>query len=95
MDNLLQHFRSVGVHYLKKNDSVMMLEILEDRLDFTAEIDVLINELLDNLQSNGLEKVRFECPKVLLDSLNCTRTKMKIVDKRMATWSSIYQRTIM
>lgn len=82
MDNLLQHFRSVGVHYLK-SDSVMMLEILEDRLDFAAEIDVLINELLDNLQS-GLEKVRFECPKVLLDSLNCTRTKMEIVDKRIA-----------
>lgn len=53
MDNLLQHFRSVGVHYLK-SDSVMLLEILEDRLDFAAEIDVLINELLDNLQS-GLE----------------------------------------
>lgn len=89
MDKLLQHLQRVGVHYLK-SDSVIILEILENRLHLASEIDVLINELLDTLQSSGLKKVRFECTKILLDSLNCTRTKMEIIGERV-----VYNRSLM
>ncbi|WP_234007722.1 hypothetical protein [Lysinibacillus sp. FJAT-14745] len=82
MDKLLQHLQRVGVNYLK-SDSVIILEILENRLHLASEIDVLINELLDKLQSSKLKEVRFECPKILLDSLNCTRTKMEIIGERV------------
>ncbi|MCY9546890.1 hypothetical protein [Lysinibacillus xylanilyticus] len=43
MDKLLQHLQRVGVHYLK-SDSVIILEILENKLHLASEIDVLINE---------------------------------------------------
>ncbi|WP_397538909.1 GNAT family N-acetyltransferase [Rummeliibacillus pycnus] len=89
MEKLLQHLQRVGVHYLK-SDSVIILEILEDRLHLASEIDVLINELLNKLQSSRLKKIRFECPKSLLDSLNCTRTRMGIIGERV-----IYKRSLM
>ncbi|MGA3677301.1 N-acetyltransferase [Lysinibacillus agricola] len=88
MDKLLQHLQRVGVHYIK-SDRVIMLEILENKLHLASEIDVLINELLDKLQSSRLKKVRFECPKILLDSLNCTRTKMEVIGERV-----IYKRSL-
>lgn len=89
MDKLLQHLQKVGVNHLK-SDGAIILEILENRLDLASEIDVLINELLDKLPSSKQKEVRFECPKILLDSLNCTRTKMKIVGERV-----IYKRSLM
>ncbi|MGE7945612.1 hypothetical protein [Lysinibacillus sp. NPDC093688] len=89
MDQLLQHLQRVGVHNLK-SDSVIILEILENRLHLASEIDVLINELLDKLQSSSLKKVKLECPKILLDSLNCTRSKMEIVGERV-----VYKRSLM
>lgn len=82
MDKLLQHLQRVGVHYIK-SDSVIILEILENRHDQATEIDLLINELLTQLKSSKLKKVKFECPKIFLDSLNFTRTKMKIVGERV------------
>jgi len=82
VDKLLQHLQRIGVNYLK-SDSVIILEILENRLHLASEIDVLINELLDKLQSSKLKKVRFECPKTLLDSLNCTRNKMEIIGENL------------
>lgn len=82
MDQLLQHLQRVGVHNLK-SESEIMLEILEDKLHLAAEIDVLINELLDKLHSSSLKKVKLECPKILLDSLKCTRSKMEIVGERV------------
>jgi len=89
VDQLLQHLQRVGVHNLK-SDSVIILEILENRLHLASEIDVLINELLDKLQSSSLKKVKLECPKILLDSLNCTRSKMEIVGERV-----VYKRSLM
>ncbi|MCL1700559.1 GNAT family N-acetyltransferase [Lysinibacillus sp. Bpr_S20] len=89
MDKLLQHLQRVGVHYLK-SENVLMLEISENRLHLASEIDRLIHELLGELQSSRLEKVRFECPKILLDHLNCTRAKMDIIGERV-----IYKRSFM
>ncbi|MGE7672825.1 GNAT family N-acetyltransferase [Lysinibacillus sp. NPDC094403] len=89
MDKLFQQLQRVGVHYIK-SDSVIILEILEDRLHLASQIDVLINELLDQLQSSRLKKVRFECPKILFESLNCTRTKIEIVGERV-----VYKRSLM
>lgn len=89
MDELLQHLQRVGVHYLK-SESVIMLEILENRLHLASEIDWLIHELLGELQSSRLEKIRFECPKILLDHLNCTRAKMDIIGERV-----IYKRSFL
>jgi len=88
VDKQLQHLQRVGVHYLK-SDSVIILEILENKLHLASEIDVLINELLNKLQSSRLKKVRFECPKILLDSLNCIRDKMEVIGERV-----IYKRSL-
>ncbi|MFE3577631.1 hypothetical protein [Lysinibacillus sp. NPDC059133] len=88
MDQLLQHLQRVGVHNLK-SDRVVMLEILENRLHLASEIDVLINELLDKLHSSSLKKIMLECPKILLDSLNSTRSKMEIVGERV-----VYRRSL-
>ncbi|WP_155591593.1 GNAT family N-acetyltransferase [Lysinibacillus cavernae] len=89
MDKLLQDLQKVGIQYLK-SDRVIILEILENKLHLASEIDVLINELLDELHSSRLKKVRFECPKILLDSLHWTRTKMDSIGERV-----IYQRSLM
>ncbi|KOS60224.1 GNAT family N-acetyltransferase [Lysinibacillus agricola] len=89
MDQLLQHLQRVGVHNLK-NDRVIMLEILENKLHLASEIDVLINELLDKLHSSCLKKIMLECPKMLLDSLNRTRSKMEIIGERV-----VYKRSLM
>ncbi|PQD94577.1 N-acetyltransferase [Pradoshia eiseniae] len=88
MDKLLQQLQRVGVHYIK-SDSVIILEILENRHNQADEIDMLINKLLAQLESSKLKKVKLECPKTFLDSLNFTRTKMKIVGERV-----IYTRTL-
>jgi len=82
LDKLLQQLQRVGVHYIKSG-SVIILEILENRHNQATEIDMLINELLTQLKSSKLKKVKFECPKTFLDSLNFTRTKMKIVGERV------------
>ncbi|UPO90155.1 GNAT family N-acetyltransferase [Niallia sp. Man26] len=82
MDKLLQQLQSVGVHYIK-SDRLIILEILENNITQASEIDMLINKFLNQLKSSKLKKVKFECPKTLLDSLNITRTKMKIVGERV------------
>lgn len=89
MEQLLQHLQRVGVHNLK-SDTVIILEILENGLHFASEIDVLINELLDKLHSSSLKKVMLECPKILLDNLHCTRSRMEIVGERV-----VYKRSLM
>lgn len=88
MDNLLQQLQINGVNYIK-NDSVIILEILENRPNQAAKIDMLINELLTQLRSSKLKKVKFECPKAFLDSLIYTRNKMKIVGERVIYRSSL------
>lgn len=81
MDKLLQQLQSVGVHYIK-SDRLIILEILENNITQASKIDMLINKLLNKLKNSKLKKVKFECPKTLLDSLNITKTKMKIVGER-------------
>ena len=82
MDKLLQQLQRVGMHHIE-SDSVIILEILENKHNQAAEIDMLINELLTQLENSKLKKVNFECPKTFLDSLNFTRTKMNIVGERV------------
>ncbi|MGE7918291.1 GNAT family N-acetyltransferase [Viridibacillus sp. NPDC093762] len=82
MDRLLQKLQRFGVHFIK-GDNIITLEILENRHNQAAEIDMLINELLTQLKSSKLKKVKFECPKTFLNSLNCTRTKMEIIGERV------------
>ena len=60
-----------------------MLEMLENKHHHADKIDVLIMELLSRLNSSNLEKVRFECPKLLLDTLNNTKSKMNIIGERV------------
>lgn len=66
-----------------------MLEMLENKHNHADKIDVLIMELLSRLNSNNLEKVRFECPKLLLDSLNNTKSKMNIIGERVIYTNSL------
>lgn len=87
MDNQLQQLQRAGVHYIK-SDSVIILELLENRYHQAAEIDMLINKLLTQLKSSKLKKVKFACPKSFLDSLICTRNRMETIGERV-----IYMRT--
>lgn len=89
MDKLLEELQRVGVHYLK-SDSVMMLEILENEFHLASEIDELMNELFDKLQSFKLKKVRLECPTRFLESLYGTKNRMEIIGERV-----VYKRSLL
>lgn len=87
MEKLLQQLNKFGVHYVI-SDSLIILELLENRDNQADEIDLLMNGLLTQSRNTRLEKVKFECPKSFLDRLIYTRDKMKIVGERMMYRSS-------
>ncbi|WP_042472288.1 GNAT family N-acetyltransferase [Bacillus ndiopicus] len=82
MDKILQRLLRSGVNYIK-SDSGLILEALENNLSQASEVDVLLNELLCQLKNSNFKTVRFECPKVFLECLNCTRAKMQIKGERV------------
>lgn len=55
MDKLLQQLQRVGVHYIE-SESAIILEILVNRHNQAAEIDMLINDLLTQLKAVNLKK---------------------------------------
>ncbi|WPK12701.1 GNAT family N-acetyltransferase [Lysinibacillus louembei] len=87
MDELLQQLLNIGVNYIK-SDSGISLEILEYKPHQAAEIDLLINKLLDQLQAYDLNTVRLECPAVFFNHLAYTKGKMQIVGERVLYKSS-------
>lgn len=82
IETLLKQLQSIGVHYIK-SDSTVMLEILNDKHNKTTEIDMLIHDLLIQLPNSNFKKIKLECPKYLLNNLNYTKAKMKVIGERV------------
>lgn len=82
IETLLKELQSVGVHYIKNSDTVM-LEILNTTQHNTTEIDRLIHELILCLPHNQISKIKLECPLNLLNHLKYTKAKLNIVGKRV------------
>ncbi|WP_280768848.1 GNAT family N-acetyltransferase [Salipaludibacillus daqingensis] len=82
MDEIFKKLKSVGVHNIK-NDNEIILEILEDKVTNTNDVDTIIKELITNSNNRKEKKIMFECPKTLLDKLSFTKEKMKIVGERV------------
>ncbi|MEO4054635.1 N-acetyltransferase [Solibacillus sp. CAU 1738] len=82
IDTLLKQLQKVGVHYIK-SESAIILEILEDKYNKAAEIDLLINELITQQRNSHVKNIKLECPKLVLDSLTNTKLNMKIIGERI------------
>lgn len=79
---VLKQLQTVGVHYITSGNTIM-LEILNDKHNKATEIDMLIHKLITQLQNCNFKNIKLECPKHLLNSLNCTKAKMKIIGERV------------
>lgn len=82
IETLLKELQSVGVHYIKNRNTVM-LEILNKTQHKTTEIDRLIHDLISCLPHNNIKKIKLECPRNLLNHLKYTKAKMNIVGERV------------
>lgn len=82
MDELLKNLKLAGIHHIK-NDHEIILEILEDKVTNTSEIDIAMIKLINNLKLSKQKKIIFQCPKTLLTQLTYTKEKMKTVGERV------------
>lgn len=82
MDELLKNLKLAGIHHII-NDNEIILEILEEKVNNTSEIDTAINELITHSDSSKQKKIIFQCPKTLLNHLTYTKEKMKMVGERV------------
>ena len=82
IETLLKELQSVGVHYIK-NINTVMLEILNDTPHKITEIDRLIHDLISCIPHNNIKKIKLECPRNLLNHLKYTKAKMNIVGERV------------
>lgn len=78
MEEILEKLKILGVHHIQ-NDCEILLEILEEQLSNTYEVDELILHLTNTKQ----KKIMLECPKTLLGKLKFTKEKMKVVGERV------------
>ncbi|MBS4192768.1 GNAT family N-acetyltransferase [Bacillus sp. FJAT-49705] len=82
MERLLEQLKKAGVPIMK-NDFEILLEIFNDKLSNSSEIDAHINELISNITRSEHKKILFECPMTLLNNLSNMKEKMKIVGERV------------
>ncbi|WP_078382239.1 GNAT family N-acetyltransferase [Sutcliffiella halmapala] len=82
MNSVLESLRKLGVRSIK-NEYGIMLETHEEDLRQIKEIDEYIIKLLSEMKKSCFQKVRFECPRLLLNKLTRTNETMITIGERV------------
>ncbi|ASK63946.1 GNAT family N-acetyltransferase [Virgibacillus phasianinus] len=82
MKKIIQQLKKVGVHVIENNFDIG-LEFFHNGLDYSNEIDTLIDELITATEENGSKRILVECPATLLHRLSKSKERMRIVGERV------------